>query len=103
MQNMQPLNQQELQQQIELRMRTLRTLWIAMFLSVGVYYVLTLFLHRSEDLGSNPTLSLVLAVIAVTAILSSFIIKSRILSRATEQQQVSLVQQAYLLAWAVTE
>jgi|ERR1041384_940021 magnesium-transporting ATPase (P-type) len=103
MENMQPLNQQELQQKIELRMRTLRTLWIALLMSIGIYYVFTLFLHRSEDLRSNPALSLILAVIAVSAILSSFIIKSRILNRATEQQQVSLVQQAYILAWAVTE
>ena len=98
---MQPLNQ--LQRQIDLRMRTLRTLWIALLLSVSVYYVLTLFLRRSEDLRSNPALSLILAVIAISAILSSLIIKSRVLKRATEQQQVSLVQQAYILAWAVTE
>jgi|GEM_PF-404925 len=97
-------NQTELQQQIELRMRTMRTLWIALLLSIGLYYVfMMLFLHRSDEVRSNATLSLILVVIAVSAILSSFLIKSRLLSRAVEQQQVSLVQQAYILAWAVTE
>ena len=100
---MQPPNQQELQQQIELRMRTLRTLWIAMLMSVGAYFVLTLFLHRSEDVGPNGTLSLILAVISFSAILISLPLKSRFLNRAVEQQQVSLVQQGYILAWAVTE
>src|SRR5690242_20632506 len=103
MENMQPPNQQELQQQIELRMRTMRTLWIALLLSIGMYFVfLTLFLHRSEGVRSNAALSLVLAVIAISAILSSFLIKNRLLSRAIEQQQVSLVQQAYIVTWAIT-
>jgi len=81
----------------------MRMLWIAMLLSVGFYFALTLFLHRSEPIRSNSALSLVLAVIALSAILSSFLLKSRLLGRAAEQQQVSLVQQAYILAWAVTE
>ena len=103
MENMQPPNQRELQQQIELRMRTMRTLWIAMLLSVGAYFVLTLFLHRSEHARPNGTLSLILAVISFSAILISLPLKSRFLNRAVEQQQVSLVQQGYILAWAVTE
>ena len=99
----QPVNQNELQQQIELRMRTMRTLWIAMLLSVGAYFVLTLFLHRSEHASPNGSLSLIVAVISFSAILISLPLKSRLLNRAVEQRQVSLVQQAYILAWAVTE
>ena len=81
----------------------MRTLWIAMLASVGGYFVLTLFLHRSENASPNVTLSLVLAVIGFFAILISLPLKSRFLNRAAEQQQVSLVQQGYLLAWAVTD
>ena len=101
--DMQPLNQTELQQKIELRIRTMRTLWIAMLLSIGAYYVFTFFLHRSEDIRPNTTLSLILIVVAVSTTLISFVLKSRFLSRAVEQQQVSLVQQGYILTWAVTE
>jgi len=100
---MQSANQTELQLKIDLRIRTLRTLWIALFLSIGIYFVFTLFLHRSEDIRPNPTLSLALAAIAVSATLISIPLKNRLLSRAAEQQQVSLVQQGYILAWAVTE
>ena len=56
-----------------------------------------------EEADSNPLVSLVLAGIALTTILASFLIKSKLLSRAAEQQQVQLVQQAYILAWALTE
>jgi len=81
----------------------MRTLWIAMLLSIGGYFVVTVFLHRSEDLRPNGTLSLILFGIGVLAVLISLPLKSRSLSRAVEQQQVSLVQQGYILAWAVTE
>ena len=100
---MQPLNQTELQRKIETRMRTMSTLWIAMLLSIGFYFVFTVFLHRPEQVKPNSTLSLILALIALTTTLSSFLLKSRLVSRGAEQQQVSLVQQAYILAWAVTE
>lgn len=103
MENMQPLNQQDLQQQIELRMRTLRTLWIALLLSLGAYFVLTFFLHRPDNVRPTGSLSIILAVVAFSATLISIPLKSRFLNRATEQQQVSLVQQGYILAWAVTE
>jgi len=96
-------NPNELQQNIELRIRTMRTLWVAMLLSIGSYFVFTLFLHRSEDLRPNATLSLILAGVAVSAILISLPLKSRLLSKAAQQQQVSLVQSGYILAWAVTE
>ena len=44
----------------------MRTLWIALLLSLGLYYVfMMLFLHRSDQVRSNATLSLILAVIAV--------------------------------------
>ena len=103
MKNMQPPNQRVLQQKIDLRMRTMRTLWIAMLLSVGFYFLFTLFLHRPEHARPNGMLSIILAVMSFSAILISLPLKSRLLNRAVEQQQVSLVQQGYILAWAVTE
>ena len=91
------------QESFELKLRTLRTLWIALFSSIGLYYALTIFVGLREETDSNPLVSLVLAGIALTTILASFLIKSKLLSRAAEQQQVQLVQQAYILAWALTE
>jgi hypothetical protein len=39
----------------------------------------------------------------VAAVLVSFLIKSRLLSKALEQQDVGMVQQAYVMAWAIAE
>ena len=91
------------QQKVELRLRTMRTLWMGMMLSIVGYFVLTLFAGRSEDLEPNPTLSLILLAVAASAALVSFPLKSKLLNRAIEQQQVPMVQQAYIVAWAITE
>ena len=91
------------QENVELRLRTMRTLWMGMILSILGYFVLTLFAGRSEDLEPNPTLSLILLAVATSAALVSFPLKSKLLNRAIEQKQVPMVQQAYIVAWAITE
>lgn len=91
------------QENVELRLRTMRTLWMGMILSILGYFVLTLFAGRSEDLEPNPTLSLILLAVSASAALVSFPLKSKLLNRAIEQKQVPMVQQAYIVAWAITE
>ncbi|HZN09907.1 MAG TPA: hypothetical protein VFB65_24135 [Pyrinomonadaceae bacterium] len=91
------------QENVELRLRTMRTLWMGMILSILGYFVLTLFAGRSEDLEPNPTLSLILLAVAASAALVSFPLKSKLLNRAIEQKQVPMVQQACIVAWAITE
>ena len=91
------------QETVELRLRTMRTLWIAMLLSVGGYFVFMLFVGRPRSLAPNPTLSLGLLGAALLATLISFAAKNKLLNRAFEEQQVSLVQQAYIVALAIVE
>ena len=91
------------QETVELRLRTMRTLWFALFASVGLYFLFTIYVGRSENVEPNPTLSLILIVIGVSTTLISFVIKSKLINLAIEQQRVQLVQQAYIVAWAVTE
>ena len=81
----------------------MRTLWLAMLLSIAGYFAFTLFVGRTASREPNPTLSLILLGVAVAAALISFPLKSKLLNRAVEQQQVQLVQQAYIVAWAVNE
>ena len=88
---------------MELKLRTLRVLWLALFASTGLYFMLTFFLGRSEAREPNPILSLILIVIGLFTTLFSFVIKSKLIARAIEQQQIQLVQQAYIVTWAVTE
>jgi len=94
---------QNLQQNVELRIRTMRIIWLAMVLSIGAYYVVTILAPRASDNEPNDTLFLVFVGLALAAVLISFPIKARLLSRAVDQQQTARVQQAYTVAWAITE
>jgi bacteriorhodopsin len=91
------------QEDIELRMRTLRILWFAFFVSILLYYMVTIFIGRNEDVAPNNTLSLALIIAAFSTTLVSFLIKNRLLTRAVEQQHVGMVQQAYIVTWAINE
>lgn len=103
MTNPQSANQNDPQTNIEQRIRTLRTLWIAMLFSIGMYYVFTVFRGRPENVEPNDTLFLVLVFIALSTTLISIPIKNALLSKAEEQQQVQLIQPGYIVAWALCE
>ena len=96
-------DQSNQQEKIELRIRTMRTLWLALVLSVVMYFVFTIFVGRNENAALNNTLSLTLIVVALSAVLISFLLKNKLVNRAVEQQQVPMVQQAYVVTWAIAE
>jgi magnesium-transporting ATPase (P-type) len=96
-------NQNDPQANIEQRILTMRILWFAMLLSIAIYYVMTFFVGRSEDLTEKPSLSVSLLGAGVSTTLISFLIKSKLLTKAVEQRNVGMVQQAYILTWAITE
>jgi len=100
---MNPANQNNPQTEIELRIRTLRTLWFALLGSIGIYYGFTLVVERREGLEPNPSLSLSLMCVAMLMVLVAFVIKTKLLSKALEQQSTGMVQQAYVVTWAITE
>ena len=88
---------------VEVRIRSMRVMWVALIFNIGLFFVLTLFAKRSEDVQPNSMLSLILVVIAASTTLVSFLIKGKLLTKAVDQSQVQQVQQAYVVAWAVTE
>ena len=81
----------------------MRMLWIAMIMSIGFYYAFTFFAVRREGVEPNITLFFVLVGIALSTTLISFPIKNKLINQAIEQQHVPLVQQAYIVAWALSE
>jgi len=90
-------------QTVEVRVRSIRILWFAMLSSVGLYYFFGLFNGRSENVTANPSLSLALLVAGVSTTLISFLIKAKLLTKAVEQQNLGMVQQAYIVTFAITE
>ena len=81
----------------------MRIIWMALLMTVFIYYVITFFVKRPDDVVPNPTLSLVLICVAVLALLISFLIKNRLLTKAVDQQHLGMVQQAYVVPWAINE
>lgn len=81
----------------------MRIIWMALLMTVFIYYVITFFVKRPDDVVPNPTLSLVLICVAVLALLISFLIKNRLLTKAVDQQHIGMVQQAYVVTWAINE
>ena len=81
----------------------MRTIWIAMLMSIGFYFAFTFFTQRPENVEANSTLFLVLVGIALSTVLISFPVKNKLINQAIEQQHVPLVQQAYIVAWALSE
>ena len=96
-------DQSNQQEKIELRIRTMRTLWLALVLSVVMYFVFTIFVGRNENATPNNTLSLTLLIVALSTVLISFLLKSKLINRAIEQHQVPMIQQAYVVTWAIAE
>ena len=74
-----------------------------MLFSLGGFFVITFVQKPSEDRTPNPSLSLIFLLVGVSTTLISFLIRSKLLSRAVDQQKVEMVQQAYIVGWAVNE
>lgn len=100
---MQPSNQNDLQAKIAIRFRMILVLWSALFLSIGLYYVMTLFVHPSEGTGQNSTLSAVFAVAGSVLAIISVPVKQKYLTQSVEQQRLELVQTGYVVACALCE
>ena len=98
-----PANQSDPQTNVDARILTLRVIWMALFMSVVIYYVITLFVARPEGVVPKPTMSIALIGVAMFAILISFLLKNRLLDKAVGQQNLVMVQQAYVVSWAITE
>ena len=96
-------NQNDPQTNVEARLQTMHILWMALLTTIAIYYGITVFAVRKDDVEPNPTLSLVFICVGVLAVLMSFLIKSRLLAKAVDQQHLGMVQQAYVVAWAITE
>lgn len=88
---------------IEQRMSTVRTIWLGLLVSVGLYYGLTLFAGRPENVEPNSAISLALLAVGVSTTLISFLVKNKLISQAIERRQVQQVQQGYIIAWAMSE
>jgi NADH:ubiquinone oxidoreductase subunit 2 (subunit N) len=92
---------------LDKRYQTLVVLWFALLMSIGMYFLFSVFVaSRVSNEPRNPTSSLL--IVALTAlgtflVIASFAVKRKLLERSVEKQDVSLVQKGLVIACAMCE
>jgi len=94
-----------MEQNIDLRRRTMMTLWFAMFMAVVMYFILSRLAGiQFRPLSQSESLIIVsLTVVSMFLIIVSFALKRMFLKRSVEMQSLPQVQTAYIIAWAFCE
>ena len=92
---------------LDTRYRTMLILWLALLMSVMMFFVMTIVaapanLDGDRDAPTNVVL-FVLAAVGTFLVVLSFAVKRKMLQRSVEKQEVMLVQQALVLACAMCE
>lgn len=91
--------------------QTLVIIWFAMLMSQIILLVVVYFAKpevykfdfNKPILGENAPLVIAFAVIALTNVVFSFVLKKRSFQQAVEKQQIGLVQTGLILAYAFCE
>src|SRR4029453_19474587 len=85
------------------RYQTMLTLWFALLMSVGIYFVIAKFAGSSRETGPNSLPIVAINSLGAVLVLMSFVVKRKLLKRSVETQNVVLAQKAVLLACAMCE
>ena len=89
------------------RYQTMLTLWFALLMSVGMYFLFIQFaapaIARQPENQRDSLLIAGLTVLGMCLILVSFAVKRKLLERSIEKQDVFLVQKAMVIACAMCE
>lgn len=91
------------------RYQTLLVLWFALLMSIVLYFVVALLAVPDPEpnapmaVRSNSLLTFALAALGTFVVVISFAVKRKLLERSVENQDVTLVQKALVIACAMCE
>lgn len=86
------------------RYQTLIILWFAMLMNIGVFFLISVFAGPKPENGPvNSLLTFVLAAVGTFMVVLSFAVKRKLLQRSVDNQDVSLVSKALIIACAMCE
>ena len=92
---------------IKKRQQTLLTLWFAMLMSIGSFFLFSRFLapENSNEPGNatSDRLIVILMALGTFLVIVSFVVKRKFLERSVEKQDISLVHTGFVIAWAICE
>lgn len=87
---------------VELRHRNILIIWAAILMLVPMYLVL-IWINSVPPDPEKSTLSFMLIGLSIVPVAVSFLAKQKLLAKAAELQKLELVQQAYVVAFALCE
>lgn len=97
-----PSNQPGPDAGFEARLRTLRILWGALFVTIGLYALMCVFVlpprDAAEEAANNTTLLTALASFAVASVSASFLLKGRFYAQAAQQSDPAKFQTGFIIA-----
>ena len=87
---------------VELRHRNILIVWAAILMFLPMYLVLVWVNPVPPD-AEKSTLSLMLTGLSIVPVAISFLVKQKLLAKSAELQKLELVQQAYVVSFALCE
>jgi NADH:ubiquinone oxidoreductase subunit 2 (subunit N) len=92
---------------LDKRYQTLVVLWFALLMSIGMYFLFSVFvLSPISNEARNPPRSLLIVVLTALGtflVIVSFAVKAKLFELSVERQDVSLVQKGLIIACAMCE
>ena len=87
---------------IELRHRNILIIWAAILITV-LLYILLIWMSPVPPDSDKSRLALILTGLSIVPVAISFLVKQKLLAKSAELQNLGLVQQAYVVAFALAE
>ena len=78
-------------------------LWVLFLSTIGIYFVISLFIQARETENQNRMLTYVVAAIGILMVLGSLVVRQRFLALSVERQEISLAQTGFIAALALCE
>ena len=90
------------------RLRSMRVLWMVFLTAVGMFLLVTRLSRPADETiaemdGGNTTLLFVLAAVALSSVVASFVLKANFYRRAAEQRQPAVLQTGFVVAMVLCE
>jgi amino acid permease len=92
----------------ESQLRVMRILWVVFLITISLFVLVT-YVSRPDDEtiaemgGGNTTLLFVLAAVALSSVVASFVLKATFYKRAAEQRQPAVLQTGFIVAMVMCE
>ncbi|HEY0003213.1 MAG TPA: hypothetical protein VGB17_00285, partial [Pyrinomonadaceae bacterium] len=100
---MDQFNREAGQPDIDARYRTMLVIWFAMLMTQGMFFFLTLFVPRPPSGEGDSVPVWILLMMALSSFALSFLIRSKLQSRAEAEQSPAAVQSGMIVALSLCE